>query len=193
MIATEGKMYLVKIYPWPPLRNGTGQEYLHQNHYPLSNSQSKDRNIPKSNLIIFCNEVRLWSSCGLGLNSFLSTQHMKPAEEDRTLTSTEDLGSFSSSSSLVYLVTFLDWTWQDGLTSPLLPHCSVSSHFKLNHGTWSFSARYPFLPRGLSSRSKISLDITGQPWAGWGWGGVIVASLPRSSQYCRTSVSVRLF
>lgn len=98
------------------------------------------------------------------------------------------LGLSTPVSALFTSVTFLDWTWPDGLTSLLLPHCSVSSHFKLNHGTWSFSAHHPFLPRGLSSRSKISLGITGQPWASGLGGGVV----PQSSQYCWTSVSVIL-
>lgn len=38
MIVTEGKNVFGENIPITPLRNRTGQEYLHQNHYPMSMS-----------------------------------------------------------------------------------------------------------------------------------------------------------
>lgn len=38
MIVTEGKNVFAENIPIAPLRNRTGQEYLHQNHYPMSMS-----------------------------------------------------------------------------------------------------------------------------------------------------------
>lgn len=108
MIATEGKMYLVKIYPWPHWGIELAKNICIKITTHWATANLKIEIYPSQTWSFSATKWGCWSSCGLGLNSFLCTQHMEPAEEARTLTSTEDLGSFSSSSSLVYLVTFLD-------------------------------------------------------------------------------------